>query len=186
MNPDPKRKACRLHKLPLCDDHLPLLYQWNRDPEVLYWCEADDITLRSEEETQGLFSWMSKNANAICFLIEHNGTPVGECWLQPNNLPDLAAAHPQGADLRRIDMSIGEKAYWERGIGTQVLALLVDFAFNNQQADALYGYCEDYNLRSQAVLKKNGFALVKRQPSESPKAQEELCFCLTREEHFNA
>ena len=25
---------------PLCDEHLPYLYKWNADPEVLYWTEG--------------------------------------------------------------------------------------------------------------------------------------------------
>ena len=34
---------------PLCDDHLPLLYKWCADPEVLYWTEGgtNDTTLSS-------------------------------------------------------------------------------------------------------------------------------------------
>ncbi len=28
---------------PLSDEHLPYLYQWNADPEVLYWTEGDDV-----------------------------------------------------------------------------------------------------------------------------------------------
>ena len=28
---------------PLSDEHLPLLYQWNSDVEVLFWAEGDDV-----------------------------------------------------------------------------------------------------------------------------------------------
>ena len=32
---------------PLCDDHLPLLYKWNADPEILYWTEGGEDVERS-------------------------------------------------------------------------------------------------------------------------------------------
>ena len=28
---------------PLSDKHLPLLYKWNSDSEVLYWVEGDNV-----------------------------------------------------------------------------------------------------------------------------------------------
>jgi len=29
------------------------------------------------------------SANAFCFIIEVAGQPVGECWLQKMNIPDI-------------------------------------------------------------------------------------------------
>ena len=39
---------------PLTDRHLPLLYKWNSDLEVLYWGEGDDITEPYDESTVNL------------------------------------------------------------------------------------------------------------------------------------
>ena len=50
------------------------------------------------------------------FLIEVNNVPIGECWLQKMNLPDALSMYDATTDVRRIDMSVGEKQYWNQGI----------------------------------------------------------------------
>ena len=115
---------------PLSDDHLPYLYKWCADPEVLYWTEggtADTNLSYGPETVHQIYGGVSQNA--LCFLIEVDGVPIGEYWLQRMNLPDVKAMYPEALDVRRIDMCIGEKAYWNCGIGTQFIGMLVDFAF---------------------------------------------------------
>lgn len=34
---------------PLSDGHLPYLYKWNPDPDVLYWTEGEDVESYSSE-----------------------------------------------------------------------------------------------------------------------------------------
>lgn len=56
---------------PLCDDHLPLLYKWCSDPEVLYWteggCDATPISYGKDTVHQ-IYGGVSQNA--LCFLVE--------------------------------------------------------------------------------------------------------------------
>jgi len=35
---------------PLSDEHLPLLYKWYADPEVLYWTEGGEDIVRSYDK----------------------------------------------------------------------------------------------------------------------------------------
>lgn len=146
---------------PLCDEHLPLLYKWCADPEILYWTEGgtDDPYLSYDHDTvHDIYGGVSQNA--FCFLVEANGFPIGECWLQKMNLPNVIAMYPSGTDVRRIDMSIGEKEYWNKGIGTMMIHVLIDFAFTNENIDVLHCFCEDYNIRSCRVWEKSGLELV--------------------------
>lgn len=142
---------------PLSDHHLPHLYRWNDDPEVLYWCEGDDIEHNTHEQVHGIYGCVSKNA--LCFLIVADDTPIGECWLQEMNMKDILAKHPN-QDIRRIDLMIGEKAYWGKGIGSAVIGMLTKYAFEVAQADQVYGLVFDYNIRSQKAFIKNGYTLV--------------------------
>ena len=165
---------------PLADEHLPLLYKWNADPEVLYWCEGDDVQENDPETVNDIYSGVSQNA--FCFLIETDGIPVGECWLQEMNVKDIAAKHP-GKDVRRIDMMIGEKSHWNRGIGTTLIKMLTNFAFNNQQTDIIYAIVSDYNPRSRRVFEKNGFKIFWRGATDSAsvKAKEDFHLVLMRD-----
>ena len=152
---------------PLCDDHLPLLYKWNADPEILYWTEGgtNDTNLSYDAETvHDIYGRTSQTA--FCFLIEADGVPIGECWLQRMNLPEVKAMYPVNLDVRRIDMAIGEKPYWNRGIGTQFIGMLIDFAFCGEHVDVLHCFCEDYNVRSRRMWEKHGFTRVLEEPME--------------------
>lgn len=168
---------------PLCDEYLPLLYKWNSDLEVLYWMEGADVSEPYGKETVHQIYGEDKE-KCLYFLIEVDGAAIGECWLQKMNMPAVIAMYPHNTDIRRIDMSIGEKKYWNRGIGTQLIRMLVDFAFNGEHVDVLHCFCNDYNKRSQRVLEKNGFSLVhKVKHKHSKKSEYEYQYALTRQQY---
>ena len=151
---------------PLCDEHLPLLYKWNSDPEVLYWSDGGDEQSLNSETVHNIYGKSSRGG--FCFVIEANGESIGECWLCKMNLTHISALHPDTTDVRRIDMVIGEKAYWNKGIGTILVGMLTDFAFNAECADVLYGMVFDFNDRSRRVFEKNGFYEALREPPAEP------------------
>lgn len=151
---------------PLSDNYLPLLYKWNSDPEVLYWSEVDDVNENSPEVVHQIYGGISQNN--LCFAIEVNGKTIGECWLQKMNLPQVKAMYDENLDVRRIDMCIGEKDYWGKGIGTLLISMLVDFAFNKEKVDVLHCMCEDYNIRSKRVWEKNSFTLALEEKLPQP------------------
>lgn len=175
----------RLTLRPLTDEHLPHLYRWCADPEVLYWTEGgaeDEALSYGEQVVHAIYGGVSENAR--CFLVEADGAPIGECWLQKMNLPHIRDMYPVNTDVRRIDMSIGEKEYWGKGIGTQMVKMLVQFAFEREQADVLHCLCEDYNIRSCRVWEKNGFSLVQMDALPQPqKGKYQYHYRLTKQEY---
>jgi aminoglycoside 6'-N-acetyltransferase len=173
---------------PLCDDHLSLLYKWCADPEVLFWTEGgtNDATLSYGPDTvQQIYGGVSQNA--FCFLVEANGVPIGECWLQKMNLPDVKAMYPENIDVRRIDMTIGEKAYWNKGIGTQFIGIMIDFAFYRENVDVLHCFCEDYNVRSRRMWEKHGLVRILEEPLEPQpqKGKWQYHYKITRQEFIS-
>ncbi|MBN2047092.1 MAG: GNAT family N-acetyltransferase [Anaerolineaceae bacterium] len=147
---------------PMTEADWPHLLVWNSDPDVLYYSEGDDVPSYSLEEVQGIYCMISQTA--LCFIIEYQGTPIGDCWLQRMNLERMLQAHP-GFDVRRIDLEIGKKLLWGQGLGTEVIRLLTDFAFQQEGADYVFGVdIADYNIRSRRAFEKNGYELVARHP----------------------
>ena len=168
---------------PLLDEHLPYLYRWNADPEVLYWTEGDDVESYPPEVVREIYGGVSKNSH--CFFVEVNGRAVGECWLQKMNLPQIIAMYGGDCDVRRIDMCIGEKEFWGKGIGTILVRMLVKFAFEKEGVDVLHCFCEDYNIRSRRVWEKNGFSLIMEEKIPQPsKGKLQYHWRLTREEYI--
>lgn len=152
---------------PMTEDDWELLLRWNSDPEVLYDVEVDDVGAYTLEQVQQLYRTVSQDA--FCFVIEVEGRPIGECWLQRMNLERICQDYP-GLDCRRIDLMIGEKAFWGQGHGTEAIRLLSRFAFDQEQADLVFGcdVAED-NLASRRAFEKAGYTVAGRieQPAGS-------------------
>jgi RimJ/RimL family protein N-acetyltransferase len=114
----PLGKEVRLR--PMTEEDWDILFKWNNDPEVLYYSEGDKVTSFTLKEIQKIYRNISQDA--YFFIIEVDGKPVGECWLQKMNLKRILESY-KGMDLRRIDLMIGEKEYWGKGIGTEAIPL---------------------------------------------------------------
>jgi aminoglycoside 6'-N-acetyltransferase len=167
---------------PMRESDWELLLRWNSDPEVLYYSEGDDVSSYTLDEVQGIYRDASQAG--FCFVIEVGGLPVGECWLQRMNLERIIAEHP-GLDCRRIDLLIGEKEWWGRGVGTGAIALLTDYGFTTAGADAIFG-CDiaDYNPRSRRAFEKAGYLSGPRRPAPPDSKARWTCDArITREEH---
>lgn len=174
-------KGVHIRLRPLTGEDWDLLLKWNNDPEVLYYAEEDDISGYTLEGVMNLYS--SVCAQAYCFIIKADGTPIGECWLQEMNIDQVLAMYP-GLDVRRIDLAIGEKGHWDKGIGTTVIRMLTGFGFNQEGADLIYEPgIADYNIRSLKAFQKVGYATVAEIPQEpGRKAKTLYDLMLTREQ----
>lgn len=170
-----------LHLRPMTEADWPTLHRWNNDPQVLYYAEADDVTSWDLAEMQAMYRNVSEHAEV--FIAELNGRPIGEGWLQEMNLPRVLACYP-GLDVRRIDLSIGERALWGQGWGTRIIRLLVGLAFERYGCDLLYEpEIADYNLRSRRAFQRNGFVIVQAVPQPPGKASVAYDLVLTRERY---
>jgi RimJ/RimL family protein N-acetyltransferase len=117
-------------------------------------------------------------------MMELDGQPIGECWLQRMNLPRLLERYA-GLDCRRIDLLIGEKHLWGKGLGTEAIRLLCEFGFTRERADAIFGCgVADYNARSRRAFEKVGF-VVCAESDQPPGAKARITYdlILTRERY---
>lgn len=142
---------------PVSDADIPLLCELNADPRALRWSSESEEPY-TEEMVRQIWGYVSPMA--LCFIIEAEGVPVGDCWLQKMNLPQVIARYPEGTDIRRIDMSIGRVDYWGQGIGTAMVELLMEYAFAVEHADVLHCMCDSRNTRSDRIWNRLGFELV--------------------------
>jgi aminoglycoside 6'-N-acetyltransferase len=142
---------------PMRETDWDVLLEWNNDPAVLYFSEGDDVTSYTLQEVQAIYRHVSRSG--FCFIIEWQGQPIGECWLQSMNLDYLREKHA-GKECRRIDLLIGEKGLWGRGIGTDVIRTLTTFGFEQEKADVIYGCgVADYNGRSLGAFQRAGYRI---------------------------
>ena len=168
---------------PMSDNDFGILLKWNSDSEVLYYSEGNDVECYNLEDIQGIYG--STSLTAFCFIIEFEELPIGECWLQKMNLNHIIDKYPH-LDLRRIDLMIGEKEYWGRGIGTRVVKLLTAFGFESEAADMIFFIPYDYNIRSCRTAERIGYELLgKTEVEDNPKAKFELHYAMTKGNYFS-
>ena len=125
----------RLHLRPMTDADWDILLRWNQDPDVLYYADGSDVTAYTLDQIKRIYGGISQAA--FCFIAELDGQPIAEAWLQAMNLSRIIEAHP-GCDCRRIDLSIGEKQHWNKGLGIEIIRALVDFGFAEEEADFIF------------------------------------------------
>jgi RimJ/RimL family protein N-acetyltransferase len=164
---------------PMTERDWPLVEAINNDPEVGYFAEEDDWRPYTLERLQTIYRAISRQA--LMFVIEHRGRPIGECWLQRMNVPRILEERP-GQDVRRIDLAIGLKHLWGQGLGSETIRLLVVHAFEQEGVGALVCFCGGHNPRSRRAFEKAGFAVLRTVPGNA-KSGVGYDLLLTREDY---
>jgi diamine N-acetyltransferase len=132
-------------------EDLPRFVQWFNDPEVR---ENLDLFLPMslvEEEKwfeDVLESDPIERPLAIDFLDGENWIHLGSCGLFSFN---------QQARHATLGISIGEKSYWDRGIGTDAMQTLLRHGFETLNLNRVYLHVHESNRRAIQVYQKLGF-----------------------------
>ncbi len=140
----------------MTEDDWDILLKWNSDPEVIYFSDGGNTTPRGLQRVQQIYRGVSQNA--FCFIVEVDGSLVGEGWLQKMNIDRIIEKYPE-KDCRRIDLMIGEKNLWGQGLGTDTICTLTRFGFECEKADIVFGLVGDYNQRSTKAFQKAGYKI---------------------------
>jgi aminoglycoside 6'-N-acetyltransferase len=151
---------------PMREDDLPQALEWDNDPEVHYYMQGETQPVFTLEDLGDMYRGVARAAHV--FVIEVAGRDIGTCWLQDMNVERLIRRFP-GRSLKRIDLSIGVKDLWGRGIGTRVIRLLTRFGLDRLGADAIFAVgIYDFNARSLGAFQNAGFRLFEVVPAASP------------------
>lgn len=151
---------------PMREDDLPTALEWDNDPGVRLFMEAETTPLWTLEDLGDMYRGVARAAHV--FVIELAGRDIGTCWLQDLNVERIRKRFP-GRALKRIDLSIGVKDQWGRGIGTRVIRLLTRFGLGGLAADAIFAVgIHDFNARSLGAFLNVGFRWFESVPTHSP------------------
>ena len=61
----------------------------------------------------------------------------------------------------KLGIMIGDRNYWDRGYGTDAMAVLMAYIFNRTKLDKISVETLDWNVRAQKCFKKSGFEVSK-------------------------
>lgn len=135
---------------PIREENLNDFIAWFNDMEVTrYLISYLPMTEASEKK------WIEETTTKRkpVFVIEARDeegreTSIGVCGLNRVNYKDGNA---------ELGITIGEKKYWGKGLGTEALTLLIDYGFNFLNLHKIYSGAIEPNIGSIKLHQKLGF-----------------------------
>lgn len=124
-------------------------WRWRNDREVFEPTIGGffgDIT--PEKELQWIITVLARRDERR-FAIEADGKYVGNIYL--TEITPVQAL---------TGLFIGNKEYWNKGVGSAALSLLVDYAFGVLKCKSVYCYIKKQNIASVKTHQKIGYRIV--------------------------
>ncbi len=126
--------------------HLPNYVRWFADTEVeKYFGTYRPINLAQERQ------WLegsNHSSDTINFAVEFKDEHVGGAGFQ--------RIHYQHQNAE-VGLFIGERRYWDRGFGQDILATMLDYGFNILNFHRVYLRVHENNFRAVHAYEKVGF-----------------------------
>lgn len=142
-----------------------LMAKWLTEEKVLQYYEGRDNPFPLDKIIETYQPMIRGDDPVVPCLIYYQNIPIG--YLQYYLLDDLPESDRQMYSLEDtknvygIDLFIGETFYWNKGIGTELLSIIVNFLFEDLQADKVVTDPHIWNTRAIRCYEKCGFVKVR-------------------------
>jgi RimJ/RimL family protein N-acetyltransferase len=126
----------------------PLLMRWGSDPAFRHYQWGQKPGVFEEQSARAWIERMSRPGDSACWVIEHDGRPIGFA-----NYRDL---HPKGKSAE-VGIGIGEPDLWGKHLGRDALAALVRHLFDELGLHRVSLSVVAFNDRAISMYKAVGF-----------------------------
>ena len=126
------------------EGHAPLMAKWLNDPEVVKWTRHVPGEATVESEVQYIKDCDRKGETLRTII--YDGKSVGTINL---------SAPVEGAS--NVSLMIGEREYWGKGIATEAIKQITDYAFRFTSIQELWAGAVAENVGSWCAFVKAGF-----------------------------
>ncbi len=133
---------------PLRSDDVRLFAEWLRDPEVSHHLGRTSFPRTEADERRWVEKVAADEANHVFAIEALSGAVIGSIGL--HNLD-------WGRRQAELGIVIGERRYWDRGLGTDAVRALLGFAFDEMGLGRISLTVFDDNPRAIRCYEKCGF-----------------------------
>ena len=133
---------------PMTYDDAPLLMRWGSDPAFRRYQWGQKPGAFREKSARAWIERMSRPSDSACWVIEHDGRPIGFA-----NYRDF---HPKGKSAE-IGIGIGEPDLWGKHLGRDALAALLRYLFDELGLHRVGLSVVGFNDRAISMYKAVGF-----------------------------
>jgi aminoglycoside 6'-N-acetyltransferase len=151
-----------IRKMKYSSEDFNLLDKWLNDEEVQEYYEGKSTKYTHEQIINKFGPRALGEDYVIPCIIQYNAFPIGYIQyyrLTKQEQEDYSVDNHK--EVYGIDLFIGETAYWNKGIGTKTLKLLVRFLFSEIKTDIICIDPQTWNLRAIRCYEKCGFKKIK-------------------------
>ncbi len=130
------------------EEYVELYKDWFNDLEVNQFTSALGAVLTKQEE-EDWYQAQAENDEPM-FTIHHllDDKPIGNCGLHNIN---------RVSDHAEMGIVLGEKDYWNRGLGTEAVRLITDYGFAAMSLHAISLWVKSFNQRAIRAYEKVGY-----------------------------
>ena len=141
-----------------------LLLKWLTDERVLNFWEGKSAVFDLDRITEDFYG--EENVEVIRTIIEYQGQAIG--YLQMYKLDNEALEEYSYQSINKViygvDQFIGEPEYWDKGIGTKFMKLVLQYLTNSKGAEIVILDPHADNPRAIRCYEKVGFKKIKFLP----------------------
>ncbi|RLQ95917.1 GNAT family N-acetyltransferase [Falsibacillus albus] len=139
-----------------------LLSKWLSDPAVLQYYEGRD---RPHNQEMIYEHYYSRERDLTGCIIEYNQKEIGYLQFYPlSNHEKAEYGYGEQEKLFGMDQFIGEPEYWNRGIGTKLIRMMISHIKDCHHPQKLIMDPQEWNERALRCYEKCGFRRVKLMP----------------------
>lgn len=147
----------------ITEQDVALVSKWLQDSDVLAYYEGRDNPQSEEMVREKLLPRQSDPC--IACVVEYERTPIG--YIQFYQIePEERAVYGYDSDeiIYGMDQFIGETAYWNRGVGTELVRAMCAYLTDTREASKVVMDPQAWNARALRCYEKCGFRKVKWLP----------------------
>jgi len=135
---------------PVCMDDVEKYTEWLNDMEIGQFVTLSDTVLDIDKEGVLLRKLMDEE-HIFAIVEKDTNKVIGNCGIH-----NVSQVHRNAS----LGIFIGEKTFWNQGIGAEAINLLLDFAFNILNLHNIYLSVMSYNKRAICCYEKIGFKKI--------------------------
>lgn len=126
-------------------DRLAAIVHWRNDPAVNRYLRQGILTL---EDVQGWYTQYFSKAEHKLFAVYADKALIAYCTLSHIDTTHRSC---------EIGIVIGEKQYWNQGVGAKAVTHLTTLAFTRYRLHRIYAVIQGGNIASRRCFEKVGF-----------------------------
>lgn len=135
------------------EEDIPFVVAWKNDSEIGRLVRGIPIETTIYQESQRFLRSLDRD-DMVRLTICHKGSPIG--FLILSDIDKLNAKASLG-------MVIGEKRFWNQGLGFETMVLLINYLFFELGFNRLSLEVFEFNNRARGLYEKIGFKLEGRE-----------------------